>query len=158
MLYNKYYEPILVFVYQRVDSKDAAFDITQQVFLKAMINLSKYEFKGVPFSAWLYRMAINDLNQIFRNNKTQRAINVDIDSVEEMIEEMQEENKEEKHQLIVNALTELDDEEVQLIEMRFFEKRAFKEVGEILNITENNAKVKLYRVLDKLKKTITANK
>ena len=38
--------------------------------------------------------------------------------------------------------------------MRFFEKRAFKEIGEILNITENNAKVRTYRVLDEMKKNM----
>ena len=49
---------------------------------------------------------------------------------------------------------ELPEDELQLIEMRFFEKRSFKEIGEILEITENNAKVKTYRILEKLKKII----
>jgi RNA polymerase sigma-70 factor (ECF subfamily) len=46
----------------------------------------------------------------------------------------------------------LDNEEMELIELRYFEKHSFKEVGEILEITENNAKVRTYRVLEKLKK------
>ena len=40
---------------------------------------------------------------------------------------------------------------MQLIELRFFEKRSFKEMGEILELTENNAKVKTFRALEKLK-------
>jgi RNA polymerase sigma-70 factor (ECF subfamily) len=41
---------------------------------------------------------------------------------------------------------------VQMLELRFFEKRAFKEIGDILNMTENNAKVKVYRLLQKMRK------
>jgi RNA polymerase sigma-70 factor (ECF subfamily) len=44
----------------------------------------------------------------------------------------------------------------QLIEMRFFEKRPFSEIGELLDITENNAKVKAYRVIQKLKNLFKA--
>ena len=50
---------------------------------------------------------------------------------------------------------ELEEEDMQFIEMRFFEKRAFKEIADIFGITENNAKVKTYRILEKLKKIIT---
>ena len=42
-----------------------------------------------------------------------------------------------------------------LFELRFFEKRPFKEIAEILNLTETNAKVKLYRILERVKKTLT---
>ncbi|MBL7885021.1 MAG: sigma-70 family RNA polymerase sigma factor, partial [Bacteroidia bacterium] len=58
------------------------------------------------------------------------------------------------HDKIVSIISELPEDELQLIEMRFFEKRAFKEIGEILNITENNAKVKTYRIIEKLKKIV----
>jgi RNA polymerase sigma-70 factor (ECF subfamily) len=50
----------------------------------------------------------------------------------------------------------LPSEDLMLIEMRFFEKRSFKEIGDILSITENNAKVRLYRCLDKVKQIINA--
>ena len=43
----------------------------------------------------------------------------------------------------------------QLIDLRFFEKQSFREIGEIFGITEDNAKVKLYRVLRKMKKMVT---
>lgn len=155
VLYNKYYEPILMFIYQRVDSKDLAFEVTSQVFLKAMVNLPRYQFKGVPFSAWLYRIAMNELNETFRKDQRLRAINVDIETVDDMMDEMKEENLEEKHQKLMDALSTLPEDDLQLIEMRFFEKRAFKEIGEILNITENNSKVKVYRIIDKLKAIIT---
>lgn len=151
VLYNKYFEPVVRFVYQRVNTKDEAYEIAQQVFLKALINIRNYNFKGVPFSAWLFRIAINEMNLAFRNNKSTQTINIDSVSLKNLSNEIATESNEEKHQLIAKAITQLPDDEVQLIEMRFFEKRQFKEIGEILNITENNAKVKLYRTLDKIK-------
>jgi RNA polymerase sigma-70 factor (ECF subfamily) len=68
-LYSKYYEPILRFVYKRLDTKSEAYDVTSQVFLSALQNLSKYEDRGFPFSSWLYRIAINELNQFFRKKQ-----------------------------------------------------------------------------------------
>ena len=154
-LYSKYYEQILNFVYQRLDSKDTAFDITQQVFLKAMQNLHKYEYRGLPFSAWLYRIAINELNMMFRKSNKEQALNVDIAAVDDIMEEMNESSPEENMNIVLNALSKLEPDDVQIIEMRFFEKRAFKEIGDILGITENNAKVRTYRILDRLKHIIT---
>lgn len=154
-LYDKYYEQIFRYIYQRLDDKEAAFDTTQQVFLKAMDNLLKYEFRGVPFSSWLYRIAYSEVNDLFRAEKYVRTVNIDSIAVYTIIEEIQETKIEQYHDKIVQIISEqLEEDELQLIEMRFFEKRSFKEIADILNITENNAKVKTYRILDKLKKII----
>ncbi len=156
-LYEKYYTQILKFVYQRVTTKDDAHDITQQVFIQAMLSLEKYELRGFPFSSWLYRIAINELNQAFRKNEKQRGVNLEEKHLKDIAEEMNEGGIEEKERVLLDALTTLDEEDFQLVEMRFFEKRAFKEIGEILNVTEANAKMKLYRILDKLKPVLEKN-
>jgi RNA polymerase sigma-70 factor (ECF subfamily) len=153
-LYDKYYEQIFRFIYQRLDDKEQAFDATQQVFVKALEKLPKYEFKGVPFAAWLYRIASNEVINLFRQQKANRTVNIDSVNVYGIIEEMQETKIDQYHDKIVGIISELPEDELQLIEMRFFEKRAFKEIAEILNITETNAKVKTYRIIDKLKKII----
>ncbi len=155
ILYDKYYEPIFRYIYQRVDDKETAFDATQQVFLKAMGKLDKYEYRGVPFASWLYRIAFSEVNDIFRQRKSSRTVNVDSMAVYSIIEEIQESKIEKYHDKIVDILSEeLEEEELQLIEMRFFEKRPFKEIAEILDVTENAAKVRTYRILDKLKKVL----
>ncbi len=155
VLYDKYYEPIFRYIYQRVDDKEVAFDITQQVFLKALDNLYKYEFRGVPFASWLYRIAYSELNNLFRKKKVEHTVNIDSVSVYSIIEEIQESKIEQYHDKIIEIIAEqLDEDDLQLIEMRFFEKRSFKEIAEILDITENNAKVRTYRILDRLKKII----
>lgn len=157
-LYDKYYEQIFRYIYQRLNSKEIAFDITSQVFLKAMIKLKDYKHKGVPFTSWLYRIAKSELNNEFIKDKKSRTINIKKDYVKDLFDEIKErDNSEELKTLLISALEDLDENDLLIIEMRYFEKRSFKEVGEIMEITENNAKVKLYRALDKLKALISNN-
>ena len=150
-LYNKYYKQIFNYVYQRMDCKDTAFDLTGQVFLKALTNIKKYTFQGVPFASWLYRIAHNELMQLFRTLKDKRAINADIGDLHFISEEIQEPFFEEYIPSIKKLIQELESDDLQMVELRFFEKRPFKEIAEILNITEVNAKVRMYRIVEKLK-------
>ena len=156
-LYDKYYKQIFGYVYQRMDCKDTAFDLTSQVFLKALTNIEKYEYKGVPFASWLYRIAHSEVMQSFRTKKNLRTINADISDLRNICEEVEHEYMEEYKSILMTVIKNLPEDDVQLIELRFFEKRAFKEIAEILSLTETNAKVKLYRILEKVKKTLTKN-
>lgn len=154
-LYEKYFEQIYRFIYQRMDDKDQAADSTQQVFLKALDKLSKYEFRGVPFASWLYRIASTEVQDHYRKTSNHRTVNIETVAVHSIIEELQESKIDHYHDRIVGLIADkLEEDELQLIEMRFFEKRAFKEIADILEITENNAKVRTYRILEKLKKWI----
>jgi RNA polymerase sigma-70 factor (ECF subfamily) len=72
----------------------------------------------------------------------------------DVIAEVGEKDSEEQRLLLMKALARLKPQDMQLIELRFFEKRAFAEVGLILGITETNAKVRTYRLLDKLKQQL----
>jgi RNA polymerase sigma-70 factor (ECF subfamily) len=65
-LYNKYHEQIFRYIHQRMDDKDLAFDVTSQVFMKALTNIHKYQFRGVPFASWLYRIAKSEVYQSFK--------------------------------------------------------------------------------------------
>lgn len=154
LLYEKYYEQIFRYIYQRVDDMDTAADLCSQAFLKAMSNLNTYENRGVPFSSWLYRIAGNELNQFYRKSKKNRSINIDTAGLDEVIDDddLDHEEKELRMEKLIELLGDIDEESLNMIEMRFFEKRSFKEIGQILDITENNAKVRLYRLVDKIKK------
>ncbi len=156
VLYNRYYDAIFRFVYRRLNSKDLAADMTGQVFLKAMTHLSSFRYRGLPFVCWLYRIAANELKHLFRDNARHRTINAETAGLHQMAEEMEENIPDAWHMEMLALLPELPEDELTLIEMRYFEKRPFKEIGEIMDITENNAKVKLYRTLEKLKKQIIA--
>jgi RNA polymerase sigma-70 factor, ECF subfamily len=151
-LYNKYYKQIFNYVYQRMDSKDTAFDTTSTVFLKAMTNLRSYRFQGLPFSSWLYRIAHNEVMQVFRTEKGKRTVNADVGDLRHLCEEQESNFMEEYIPALKKLIGALPEDELQLVEMRYFEKRQFKEIADILNITETNAKVRMHRILEKLKK------
>jgi RNA polymerase sigma-70 factor, ECF subfamily len=154
VLYNRYYEPVFRFAYQRLNSKEIAADICAQTFLKALTHLSSYKDQGLPFVCWLYRIAGNELKQLFRLNSRHRTINVETEGLHGMSEDMEDRSLDNYHDRMMLILPDLPEEELHLIEMRYFEKRSFKEIGDILEITGNNAKVRLYRALEKLKKRI----
>lgn len=158
VIYEKYYRQIFLFVYKRIGEDEVTGDVVSQVFMKAMASLEKYEYRGVPFSAWLYRIASNEVNQHFRNAKGDRTVSIEktqIDRVLGMVDEgTADDHTEHYTKVMLETLTELDAEDVQLIELRFFEDMAFKDVAFIMGITENNAKVRVYRILERLKKKL----
>jgi RNA polymerase sigma-70 factor (ECF subfamily) len=148
-LYIKYYEPILKFVYNRVEDLDDCRDVTATVFTKALANIHKFKDRGLPFKSWLYRIALNEVNQYYRDANRVKIISTEDKSVQSI----KEETGMDKDILVSlkKALQYLSGDEVQLIELRFFEDRPFAEMGEILNISESNAKVRTYRTIEKLR-------
>ena len=151
-IYSKYYDSIFRYIYKRVDEQEAAFDITSNVFTKALAALNKFEFRGVPFSSWLFRIAKSELYQSFRDKKASRTVNIDMVTIVQIVDDFCDDQSETNRQKLLQSLKLLKENELKLIEMRFFEKRSFREIGEILDLTENNAKVKTFRALIKLKK------
>ena len=80
-----------------------------------------------------------------------RTINLNESITSDLINEMEDEEFALHKERLAIILKKISAADFQLIEMRFFEKRPFNEIGELINITENNAKVKTYRIIQKLK-------
>lgn len=157
-IYTRYYDQIFRYVNQRINDEEISFDVTAQVFIKAMNNITKYEFRGVPFSSWLYRIAKSELYQSFRDKKAEKTVDLDTSLLRDLIEEVEDDEKEKTRTKLFSSLNLLNHQDLQMIEMRFFERRPFKEIGEIMGITENNAKVKTFRALDRLRKLFLVRK
>ena len=68
-LYDAYVDEVYRFVLHRVGNKQTAEDLTSQVFLKAWDNLGRYTMRGLPFGAWLFRIARNTVIDHYRTNK-----------------------------------------------------------------------------------------
>lgn len=156
-LYDRYYEPIFRYIHRRTLDESLSADICSEVFFKAMQKLDKYEFKGVPFSAWLYRIASNEITQHFRNTQKNRTVSVETTALPEIMEEMGDLESIEQHQFreaLIPCLNKLKPKDLEIIELRFFEQRPFKEIADLLDITESSCKMRTYRVLERLKKLI----
>ncbi|MCZ8020120.1 MAG: sigma-70 family RNA polymerase sigma factor [Cyclobacteriaceae bacterium] len=152
VLYQVYFKKVFRFILFRVNDKELAADLTQHVFLKALSNLSGYEFRGYAFSAWLYKISINVCNEYYRKIKREQTILLDEQLAEKLVEEFTDVNNILDWEIrLPEILEQLTEDELTLIVMRFFEERPFKEIAEIVGITENNAKVKTYRILNKMR-------
>lgn len=152
-IYNRYFKRIFLFVYRKVNDKTLTADITSQVFLKALNGIRGYSSKGLPISSWLFRIAINECNIYFRKQAASRTVVLEDHHYATLTEGLVSFGDEGMGGLH-RAIRSLKEREIQLIELRFFEGMKFSEIAEILNITENNAKVRMYRVLEKLRKKL----
>jgi RNA polymerase sigma-70 factor, ECF subfamily len=150
-IYDKYYEQVFRFIQRRTNDMELSADICAQVFLKAMQSLPKYKFQNVPYSSFLYRVAANEVVAHFRLVQRHRTVSIDDSGLRDIASEFDDSDADDHKPMLMKALTTLKEDEMQLIELRFFEKKSFKEVADIMDMTENNAKVKSYRIIDKLK-------
>lgn len=152
-IYNRYYNEIFVYISKRIEDLDVVADITSRTFTNCLTNLHKFKFMGVPFSAWLYKIAINEVRLFFRARKNYpRSISISENEFKELQEETIEDDQYgDAYKILPQLLGHLSEAELQMIELRFFEKKSFKEIGFVMGLTEVNAKVKTYRILKKLK-------
>ena len=154
-LYEKYFERVFLYIFKRVCDEDTTGDICQMVFLKAMVNIGKYEDRGVPFGAWLFRIASNEVNMYFRKSNKTHIVEIEESGLISMMTELEITDKKEEitqQEKLIQILNELKPEHTELLELRFFQNMSFKEIATIYDITEANAKMKTYRLLERIKK------
>ena len=154
-LYEKHFERIFNYIYRQIDDEDLTADLCSQTFLIALNNLGRYEFRGVPFSAWLYKIASNEVNKHYRKLKHDKVFSIEEVRVRELMDLANEGWDEELIQKLLRYLKELPTEMLEVLELRFFEDKDFKEIAFILDITESGAKMRTYRALDRLRKNFS---
>ncbi len=156
-VYDRYFDGIFEFIFRRTEDEELADDLCSQTFFRALDNLKKYEYRGLPFSAWLYKIATNEVNKHFNKTKRNRVFSLEEQRVRELMEVEEEEFSQEQLDLLKDTLNELPTSTVEILELRFFEGRSFKEIAYILNIGESGAKMRLYRAVEKLRKHFSIN-
>ena len=131
-LYERYHKPIFLFVLKRVQDRDLCGDLTAQVFLKSMAALPKYEGRGLPFKAWLYRIALNEVLMHFRRNKGKQFMDVAEPQATALITYAAERDEDDDRSIdkelmerLARALGKLLPAQTMLIELRFFDGLSF---------------------------------
>ncbi|OOM06478.1 sigma-70 family RNA polymerase sigma factor [Clostridium saccharobutylicum] len=152
-IFELYYKRIYNYTYYRVNSREAAEDLTSQIFEKVMFKLNTYLNEKSKFEVWMFTIARNTINDYYRKQKKHKIIS--LDSILDLIskdkgpEELMV-NRERNNKLI-NALKILDPKERNIIAYKFGADLKNKEIAKILNISESNIGVKLHRIMKKLK-------
>jgi RNA polymerase sigma-70 factor (ECF subfamily) len=165
-LYEHYYSPIFAYILRRTASLETSQDISSEVFFKALHNIEHFQWRDVPFSSWLYRIANNEIANHYRKNSQQlssfKKVFESSDFLEtsaenELIEAEAELQKHEDFLALHANISRLPVKYQEVIALRYFEKKQLKEISEILKKREGTVKSLLHRGLEKLRELTEKN-
>jgi RNA polymerase sigma-70 factor, ECF subfamily len=148
-LYERYVEKIYNYIYYRTGNHHDAEDISARVFFRAMAHIESYTERGVPFQAWLYRIAHNLVANWHRDRGRRKIIPLDefiAASLKSESPDRQAEDNEEREALL-NAIRRLPEERQQLLVLKFVEHLSNAEIGDIMGRTEGAIKSLYHRTL-----------
>lgn len=149
VLYERYVGRIYNYIYYRIGSPYDAEDLTARVFMRAMGHIGNYTDRGLPFSAWLYRIAHNLVANWHRDNSRRREIPLD----ELILVRPNGEHPEsallqsEERVKLLEVIRCLPPERQQLLILKFVEHYSNAEIGEVLGRTEGAVKSLYHRTL-----------
>ncbi|RYJ39980.1 RNA polymerase sigma factor [Flavobacterium anhuiense] len=144
---------IFTLALKMVKNREEAEEVAQDTFIKIYSSLTK--FKGESkFSTWIYKIAYNTcLDRLKKNKKDDLNISIDdfsshlIKTMDNALSALEEK---ERKQTIQKCLNLLPSDENFLLTLFYFDDQNLEEIGKIMNISANNAKVKLFRSRQKL--------
>ena len=148
-LYERYVKKIYNYVYYRTSNQHDAEDLTARVFFRAMSHIENYVDKGVPFQAWLYRIAHNLVANWHRDRSRRKIIPLDEFVATSLRSEAPDRYAEdaEEHQRLMDSISRLPAERQQLLVLKFVDRLANAEIGVIMDRTEGAIKSLYHRTL-----------
>jgi RNA polymerase sigma-70 factor (ECF subfamily) len=149
-LYELNFDRVYAYVSRRVRDRPAAEDITSEVFHHALANLERFEWRGAPFVAWLYRIAANEIadRAVQRGREAANPGDVLADDDPEKAEELSR---------LFRLVRELPDDQRNVLEMRFVEGRSIREIAAGLNRSEGAVKQLQFRAVKSLRERMGGN-
>lgn len=155
-LYELHFHRIYYFVVSRVGDRAAAEDVTSDVFHKALANLPSYEWRGTPFSAWLYRIASNAVVDRFKRANLEVPVADDppdfaSDSGTGSRHRVVSQDKIEESAALFTLVDKLPAVQRRVIYERFVQQRNIREIAGILKKTEGAVKQLQFRALQTLR-------
>jgi RNA polymerase sigma-70 factor, ECF subfamily len=144
-LYEIHFERVYAYVAHRVGNRHEAEDITSEVFHQALEKIGSFEWRGVPFSAWLFRIAANATADRWRDKAREQG-----NPGKEQSEEFDFDEADEQARLF-RMVKELPMEQRLVIEMRFAEEKSIKEIAETIGKTEGAVKQLQFRAIRSLR-------
>ncbi len=152
-IFEASYKRVYNYIYYRVYCQYTAEDLTSQVFEKAMLKIATYKQSKSPFEVWLFAIARNVVNDYFRGQKKHRFFS--LESIRELVSSKKDPEgiviEGETNDMLSKALNTLSARERNIVALRFGGNLKNREIAEILDLTESNVGVTLYRTMRKLK-------
>jgi RNA polymerase sigma-70 factor (ECF subfamily) len=148
-LYEQHFERVYAFVARRVRDRAAVEDVTAEVFHKALAALPGFQFLGVPFAAWLFRIAANAIADRSKRAGATREVALAADAPELSVES--EADASDRRADLFRLVNELPTDQRRVIVERFIEQRSIREIAGRLNKTEGAVKQLQLRALQSLR-------
>ena len=144
-LYEDNFERVYAFVQRRVRDRQEAEDLTSEVFHRALANLSKFEWRGIPFSAWLVRIASNAIASRSERAAKEREILrlVDRDEADAPLAE--------PRARLFRLVADLPRDQRRVVALRFAEEKSIREIARELGRSEGAVKQLQLRALKGLR-------
>lgn len=156
--FRQYREPVYRYVRFRVATREAAEDVTSDVFLKALRSLPRYDPKRSAPRTWLLRIARNAVTDHLRALQRRQSLYVSLDRVPDLVSDCPspEERllREEQIQGLLNAAATLREADREVLSLRYGAGFTNAEVAETLGISRNAVAVRLHRALDRLREAV----
>ncbi len=148
---DRYSQQIFALVVRIVDNADDAEEVTQDVFMKAFRNLSKFDGRS-SFPTWLYRIAYNEAISHSRSGRQREELfdESQLRCVSDAQIDIVLESDDPRVAALPDALERLSVDERALVTLHYFEEIPLKEIAKIMGIMESAAKVRLMRTRRKL--------
>ena len=159
-LYDRYVERIYNYIYFRTGNTFDAEDLTERVFFRAIQHIKKYENRGLPIAAWLYRIAHNLVANWYRDNSRRQEIPLDTFEFSLTFPGDLPETamlKTEQQDDLLHIIRQLPEERQQLLVLKFVEQLTNAEIGQIMGRTEGAIKSLYHRTLLALRKEYEIN-
>lgn len=152
-LYELHVEKLYSYVYYRIGNHHDAEDLTAKVFHRALNHISNYNQRGVPFAAWLYRIAHNLVANWHRDQERRKVVDLDQVTLSGDRREMPHHAAERanEQELLLAAIQQLPSERQQLLTLKFVERMSNAEIGLVMGRSEGAIKSLYHRTLVSLK-------
>jgi RNA polymerase sigma-70 factor (ECF subfamily) len=154
-LYALHVRRIYNYVYYRTGNHHDAEDLTARVFYRALQHIGRYQERGAPFSAWLYRIAHNAVANWHRDKRGSQTVALeDLGQLEQGDDPFRLAERSEERAHLMQLVHRLPPERQQLLVLKFVERYSNQEIGEIMGRTEGAIKSLYHRTLLALRKDL----
>lgn len=154
-IYKIYFQKVYDFTLKRVSDEHVAEDLTSTIFEKIVKSLKDFQWQGITVSAWIFRIARNQIIDHYRKNNKYKG-RVSLNEVSNFIESKDIDTlslilDNEVQVKLYNSIREFKDEDQYLIFYKFFEGFNNKKIAKLMHMTETNIGTRLHRIRKKLK-------
>jgi RNA polymerase sigma-70 factor (ECF subfamily) len=152
-LYERHVRRIYNYIFYRTGNRQDAEDLTARVFQRALRHIGRFEDKGVPFSAWLYRIAHNLVANFHRDRSRRPVVPLEESFYLTSTAEHPEAHtiNLEERRMLLRAVRRLPDDRQQLLILKYVERLSNAEIGDIMGRTEGAIKSLYHRTLNTLR-------